>query len=127
MGEVTTRPCCSPGCPSLVTSRAQKGYCDAHADKRSHWAKHQAKKGNTTERGYGHAWRIIRARILKRDKGLCQCEECLESESIMVATEVDHIIQKSKGGTDDERNLRAINKDCHKKKTQRESRFSGKG
>jgi len=38
----------------------------------------------------------------------------------MPATEVDHIIPKAKGGTDDMSNLQAINKECHKKKTARE-------
>jgi len=38
----------------------------------------------------------------------------------MTATEVDHIIPKAKGGTDDMSNLQAINKECHKKKTARE-------
>lgn len=35
----------------------------------------------------------------------------------MVATEVDHIKPKASGGTDELSNLRAINKECHKKKT----------
>lgn len=38
------------------------------------------------------------------------------------ANEVDHIIPKFKGGTDDLSNLMAINSECHKRKTARESR-----
>lgn len=96
----------------------QKGYCDTHADKRSHWAKHQAKKGNTTERGYGHAWRIVRARILRRDKGLCQA--CLAQGRYRPASDVDHITSKGLGGTDDDANLQALCRDCHKAKTANE-------
>lgn len=125
MGEVTTRPCCSPGCPALVTSRAQKGYCDAHADKRSSWARHQAKKGNTTERGYGHAWRIVRARVLRRDKGLCQA--CLAQDRYRPASDVDHITSKALGGTDDEGNLQSLCRDCHKAKTANERHGKGEG
>jgi len=36
------------------------------------------------------------------------------------ATEVDHIIQKANGGTDDLNNLQSINRECHKIKTARE-------
>lgn len=43
-----------------------------------------------------------------------------------MANEVDHIIPLSLGGTDDEDNLRAINKECHKKKTAKESRGRNK-
>lgn len=34
-----------------------------------------------------------------------------------MATEVDHITPKAKGGTDDADNLQAINAECHKRKT----------
>jgi len=37
------------------------------------------------------------------------------------ATEVDHVIGKANGGTDDPGNLQAINHDCHKEKTALES------
>jgi 5-methylcytosine-specific restriction protein A len=56
--------------------------------------------------------------ILRRDKGLCQCPECLGGDKrLRVATEVDHIKPKAEGGTDDESNLRAVNSDCHKRLT----------
>ncbi|AJG17323.1 phage holin [Pseudomonas plecoglossicida] len=35
---------------------------------------------------------------------------------------MDHIVALAHGGTDDDDNLRAINRDCHKAKTQRESK-----
>ncbi|AGZ34618.1 phage holin [Pseudomonas sp. VLB120] len=38
---------------------------------------------------------------------------------------MDHIVALANGGADDDDNLRAINRDCHKEKTQRESRRGG--
>ena len=73
------------------------------------------------ERGYGAAWDKLRLEILRRDNGLCQCDRCKGGKVFLkIATEVDHIIPKSQGGTDDPDNLQAINKDCHKRKTQEE-------
>lgn len=68
-------------------------------------------------------------RILKRDCGLCQCEECKSLHRLLPATQVDHRINKAEwlrqrgslAGVDDDSNLRAINKDCHKRKTAREA------
>ena len=36
---------------------------------------------------------------------------------VQLATEVDHVMPKSKGGTDADSNLQSINRDCHKRKT----------
>lgn len=75
-------------------------------------------RGSRHERGYGTAWDKLRLRILARDCGLCQCPECQGGEKrLTVATHVDHITPKAQGGTDDESNLRAVNKDCHKRIT----------
>ena len=116
---MTVRPCRAIGCAGLVHTRAQKGYCDTHADRRIAWVKTQQGK-TTTERGYGHAWRVIRARILTRDRGLCQA--CLSVGRYTQATEVDHIKSKARGGLDDDDNLQALCKSCHKAKTQADSR-----
>ena len=60
--------------------------------------------------------------MLRRDNGLCQCKECQGGKiRVTPATEVDHIIPKAKGGTDDLDNLQAINKECHKRKTTKEN------
>jgi 5-methylcytosine-specific restriction enzyme A len=66
------------------------------------------------ERGYGTAWEKLRKRILARDRHLCQA--CLPKR-VTAANEVDHIVPKAKGGTDDESNLRAICTPCHRAKT----------
>jgi 5-methylcytosine-specific restriction protein A len=76
---------------------------------------------STTARGYGAAWQRTRERILKRDGYLCQCSECKRCNRVRVADEVDHIVPKAKGGSDDDDNLRAINASCHKRKTMLEN------
>lgn len=69
----------------------------------------------------GRPWRRLRQRILLRDQYRCQCGECGGS----FANEVDHIIPLAQGGTDHEANLRAMNTDCHKRKTQQEANGRG--
>ena len=83
---------------------------------RSNWNKHHEGK-TVTEQGYGHAWRKLREAVFKRDKGLCV--PCKRENRITVATEVDHIIEKADGGTDDLGNLQSICKLCHTAKTNR--------
>ncbi|MBF4406127.1 HNH endonuclease, partial [Vibrio anguillarum] len=41
---------------------------------------------------------------------------------ITAARDVDHIINKANGGTDDDANLQSICSPCHKEKTAKESR-----
>ncbi len=70
------------------------------------------------QRGYGSKWDSIRARVLKRDKGLCQL--CLRAGVVREAKTVDHIIPKAHGGTDADCNLQSLCWPCHKAKTARE-------
>lgn len=102
--------CRQPGCSALTDA---PGYCAKHAGQSSGWAK--TSKGKTTERGYGWAWQKRRERILLRDCGLCQV--CRKEGRVKEATDVDHIVQKADGGTDDDDNLQSICRDCHKAKT----------
>lgn len=76
-------------------------------------------RGTNTERGYGYAWRKTRALILRIDNHLCQV--CLAKGRPTPATEVDHILAKHKGGTDEADNLQAICRSCHQAKTQAEA------
>jgi len=78
-----------------------------------------AGRGSRHERGYGAKWVALRARILQIDRYLCQ--PCLRSGRPTPATEVDHIIPKCQGGSDDADNLEAICRDCHADKTMREA------
>jgi 5-methylcytosine-specific restriction protein A len=71
-------------------------------------------KQSRHERGYGKEWTKLRERVLIRDCGLCQCDQCKGGKiRVRQATEVDHIKTKAQGGTDDMSNLRAVSHDCH--------------
>lgn len=69
------------------------------------------------KRGYGSTWDKLRRRVLRRDAGMCQCDECKKLKRIRAAHHVDHIIPRSRGGSDDMSNLRAVNRECHKRIT----------
>jgi 5-methylcytosine-specific restriction protein A len=77
----------------------------------------QHTKESRHARGYGSAWDKLRVQVLRRDNGLCQCWECKRTGRIKLATQVDHIVPKSKGGTDAMENLQSIAADCHADKT----------
>ncbi|USD68125.1 HNH endonuclease [Vibrio sp. SCSIO 43136] len=109
------RPCRHPNCSALTICRS--GYCDKH--KHTGWETHQAGRSRH-ERGYGSGWDRLKRIILKRDKHLCQL--CLQKGRAVIATDVDHILPKSQGGTDDETNLQALCKRCHRSKTATERR-----
>jgi len=76
-------------------------------------------RGTSKERGYGHAWTVLRAKILKRDGW--QCQECKRQGRLTAAMEVDHITNKAIGGDDHPSNLQALCKPCHSAKTKREA------
>lgn len=118
---MVARPCRATNCANLVKSPAQRGYCDAHAEMRGAFARGK-ESGSTTKRGYGSAWQRLRKQVLERDGFICQCADCKASGRLREASEVDHIVGKADGGTDATSNLQAINRDCHRKKTARESK-----
>ncbi|AAL40344.1 putative bacteriophage protein gp82 [Burkholderia pseudomallei] len=115
MARRPMKPCKHRGCGALVADG--KSHCDQHAHEAVKW-KSDAVRGNRHARGYGTAWDKIRQRILRRDSGLCQ--PCLQAGRVTVATAVDHVISKARGGTDHDENLQAICRDCHAAKTARE-------
>lgn len=120
MATRPARPCKHRGCPTLCRNGAT--WCERHAHEAPAvgWAATQARKGNRHERGYGADWDRLRLFILRRDGGICRCADCARTGRVLVAHEVDHIVSKARGGTDDPSNLQAINRDCHKRKTQLE-------
>ena len=95
------------------TTIAAPGYCEKHAKDKTGWYATSTKSAQ--ERGYGWAWKKKRESIMRRDCGLCQV--CRKQGRIKAATEVDHIIGKAQGGTDDDVNLQAICAPCHASKT----------
>lgn len=116
MPTAPLRPCSHAGCRALVRG----GRCEQHAVAREGtFADKQ--RGSRHQRGYDWRWVKTRARILARDGGVCQCLECKRLERVLPATEVDHIVPKFEGGTDDDSNLQAINEDCHARKTAAEA------
>jgi 5-methylcytosine-specific restriction protein A len=92
---------CRPGCPHY------RGHCPTHD------RAYDQQRGNSAERNYGHRWRLLRYRVLEEEP---VCRICRKA----VATEVDHILARAKGGTDDRSNLRGLCKACHSVKTIRE-------
>lgn len=78
-------------------------------------------------RGYGAEWEKLRARVMARDKRLCQ--PCHRNGRVTMATQVDHIVSKAEAKrmrwtetqVNDPANLQAICKPCHDKKTTEET------
>lgn len=73
-------------------------------------------RGSAAARGYGRRWQKLRLLVL-HEQPLCETPGCGQ-----MATDVDHIIAKAKGGTDERGNLRALCHACHSRKTAAEDR-----
>lgn len=114
MPQRPLKPCAAPQCGALV--RGQR-HCDKHA----HLSKPWATSRRSDKALAGRPWRRLREQILERDSYLCKCDDCQNAGRARLAHEVDHIIPIARGGTDDPSNLRAINRDCHRMKTQAEA------
>lgn len=94
------RRCLHPTCAALISSGSR---CPEHARKPF--------TGAGRDMG-GRPWRAIRARVLKRDGGVCQ----VPSGSGICgapANTVDHIVPASRGGDDGDANLRAACARCN--------------
>lgn len=102
--------CRRNGCSRAIS---EPGYCELHKQFTSGWA--ESSKASNTVRGYGWSWRQLRNSIITKHAGLCQV--CLKQDRVTLATEVDHILSKANGGTDEDNNLQAICKTCHRIKT----------
>jgi 5-methylcytosine-specific restriction endonuclease McrA len=63
-------------------------------------------------------WEETRRRILTRDAGLCRLKY---ADCLFYATEVDHVVPVSQGGSDADSNLQAACARCHARKTGREA------
>jgi 5-methylcytosine-specific restriction protein A len=67
------------------------------------------------KRGYDHAWVKLRKTILERDNYLCAM--CMSEGRVTTANQVDHILSKAKGGTDNYNNLQSLCETHHTQKT----------
>ncbi len=101
-------PCCWAGCAALTHDR----FCEAHA--REAQRRYDRERGSSAKRNYGYKWRKTRKRILMRDP-VCKWSGCTQP-----STEVDHIIPRSRGGTEADHNLQGLCKPHHSEKTARE-------
>ncbi|MBZ5638306.1 MAG: HNH endonuclease [Acidobacteriia bacterium] len=101
-------PCRWPGCPALSHER----FCPEHQS--DEYRRQDANRPSMRERGYTSAWLTLRKEILRRDNHVCR--GCGQR-----ATDVDHIMSKRAGGSDDPRNLQALCHSCHSAKTMVES------
>jgi len=102
-------PCSAPGCPRASVVH---GRCAAHQP-----APRRDRRGSAATRGYGHSWRKVRDAYLAR---FPYCKECGE-----LATDVDHIVARAVGGTDDESNLESLCHRDHSRKTAARNRGFG--
>lgn len=69
--------------------------------------------------GRGHDWRLLREKILLRDRYTCQhCGLVSMQKGVM---ECDHIVNVAQGGDDSLDNLQILCKDCHKIKSSNEA------
>lgn len=113
--------CKKVACGALIDA---PGYCPKHAQQSSGWVRSNG--GLTSaERGYDYAWQKRRERVMARDGGLCQIKGAGCS---VIASEVDHRISKAAARAagwvnaqiEDESNLQAACRTCHKAKTAEE-------
>lgn len=69
---------------------------------------------SSARRGYGYRWRNLRDIILRREP---LCRECATAGLIVPAEDIDHVVSKANGGTDDLTNLMPLCHPCHSRKT----------
>jgi 5-methylcytosine-specific restriction protein A len=102
------RPCTWPGCPALVDG----GRCEKH--RRQERKRVDERRGTSSERGYGAHWRKLRALVLREEP---LCRECAKIGCVVAATDVDHVIPRARGGTDERNNLQPLCASHHSQKT----------
>ena len=101
-------PCPRPAAP-------HSSMCEVHTHERQQVL--DAARLPSPQRGYGNYWRRLRAKILSKHP---YCVDPYQVHAIPEkATDVDHIISKRDGGTDDESNLQTLCHACHSRKTAR--------
>lgn len=114
MPRRVARPCAQSGCPNLVHGKGS--YCEEHTKKKR--AQSDTQRGTSAQRGYGARWRKLRQLYLAENP-LCAdpFDDHAERGEIVPATQVDHVVAKNRGGTDEWDNLQGLCRACHDRKT----------
>lgn len=114
MAQRSASICNGPGCQRrTVAGRRYCPTCNAAFRQRERARKRaaDAARPSSDARGYDRRWRRIRLGVLA-EHPFCQTPGCP-----WPASEVDHIVPLSAGGTHDRDNLQALCKRCHSAKT----------
>ena len=101
-------PCTQPGCKKLSLTPK----CEPHTSAQER--AYDVARGTAAARDYGPAWSRRRARFLAEHTS-CSVVGCNEQP-----TDVDHIVSRRKGGSEDDDNLQALCHSHHSQKTARE-------
>ena len=80
-------------------------------------APHRPRRSASSRRGYGRRWRRLRSWYLSAHP---LCVQYVRDGELRPATEVDHIVPRRLGGTDEVENLQGLCKRHHSQKTARE-------
>lgn len=94
---MASRICSAPGCANMQP-------CPVHARK---------PYARATKYVGGRAWQRTRDRILARDGGTCQLRR---PGCTILADVVDHVLNRARGGSDDDSNLVAACRACNESK-----------
>lgn len=116
MPAATPKRCRERGCGNRTTER--HGYCKQHESKAS-WGKYQQQQSRQGKRIYQtKEWRTEIAPQVKADANHL-CLNCLLGDPSIVTpgTVCEHIVPKSKGGTESRKNLSCFCKSCADAKT----------
>jgi len=106
--------CHHPGCPESIR---EGRFCPAHEKK--HQAEIDQRRGSAASRGYDARWRRLRKMYLAANP-ICVDPFNDHPGQVVLATDVDHKVSKSKGGTSRWDNLESLCHTCHSKKTAKE-------
>lgn len=79
---------------------------------------------SASKRGYGRLWERLRAMVLAKEP---LCRKCAQDGVTRAATDVDHIVPQSRGGTDEPNNLQPLCHWHHSRKTATEDGGFGHG
>lgn len=121
--DMPARPktiCRHPGCGKLIDD---PGFCEAHVKQRRREV--DARRGTSTQRGYGYRWQQARRDFLAE---FPLCSECEKAGRLTPATVVDHI-DPHKGDESkfwNRGNWAPMCKPCHDRKTATEDGAFGR-